>query len=187
VDRSASPGHCDRQPRRDLTCAMVGVALCVLMLLSSGSHESHLRSESDWPHCRFCICVLHRRRSPPTKKPTTARLVQLRFKQRLARCGLGVLRGKHMPIESWLRNTALRLLVRQLVESGRLPVMLPRQIAAGYGSGRLCCACDEPITSTQVEYEVDDYRDGGRLCFHRGCHMAWQLECARGPFKTASH
>jgi hypothetical protein len=95
--------------------------------------------------------------------------------------------GKHMPIESWLRDTALRLLIRQLVESGRLPVLLPRQIAAGYGSGRLCCACDDPIASTQVEYEVDDYRDGGRLWFHRGCHMAWQLECARESFKTASH
>jgi len=91
-----------------------------------------------------------------------------------------------MPIESQLRNGALRLLVRQLLENGRLPVILPKQIAAGYGSGRVCAACDEPITSTQVEYEVDDCLNGGRLRFHMGCHVVWQLECARG-LDTASN
>ena len=90
-----------------------------------------------------------------------------------------------MPIESQLRNGALRLLVRQLLENGRLPVILPKQIAAGYGSGRVCAACDEPITSTQVEYEVDECLNGGRLRFHMGCHVVWQLECARG-LDTAS-
>jgi hypothetical protein len=91
-----------------------------------------------------------------------------------------------MPTESQLRNGALRLLVRQLLENGRLPVILPKQIAAGYGSGRVCAACDEPITSTQVEYEVDDCPNGGRLRFHMGCHVVWQLECARG-LDTASN
>ena len=76
------------------------------------------------------------------------------------------------------RYTALRLLVRRHLENGRLPLMQPRQIAAGYGSGRACAACDHPITTTQVEYEVDDYRDGARLRFHIGCHVAWRLECA---------
>lgn len=125
---------------------------------------------------------------PADKKLATVRRrsaeIQAAARRMRARHPFG---GKHMATESWLSNTALRVLVRQLVESGRLPVMLPTQIAAGYGSGRLCCACDDPITSTQVEYEVDDYRDGGRLCFHRGCHLAWQLECARGRLRTASH
>ncbi len=84
-----------------------------------------------------------------------------------------------MPTESQLRDSALRLLVRERIADGRLPVMVPRHIAGGYGSGRTCVACDQPITSTQIEYEVDDYRDGKRLDFHLGCHVVWQLECTQ--------
>lgn len=57
-------------------------------------------------------------------------------------------------------------------------MMVPKEVAAGYGSGRMCAACDEPITSAQIEYEVDDYRGGVRLRFHPDCHSVWQLECA---------
>jgi hypothetical protein len=88
-----------------------------------------------------------------------------------------------MSTESQLHNVALRLRVRQHLENGQLPVMLPKQIAAGYGSGRACAACDQPITSAQAEYEVDDDR-GRRLRFHLGCHSVWQLECARGALDT---
>ncbi len=84
-----------------------------------------------------------------------------------------------MPTESQLRAGALSLRVRQQLNNGQLPVMLPEQIAAGYGSGRACDVCDQPITSTQIECEVDDARDGRRLRFHVGCHLIWQLECTR--------
>ena len=83
-----------------------------------------------------------------------------------------------MPTESQLRDTALRSRVRERVADGRLPVMVPTRIDAGYGSGQICVACDEPITSTQVEYELSDCRDGRPLCFHLGCHVVWQIECA---------
>jgi hypothetical protein len=82
-----------------------------------------------------------------------------------------------MPTESQLRDTALRLRVRERIENGRLPMIVPSQIAGGYGSGRVCAACDDPITSSQVEYEVNDERNGNRLSFHLGCHVVWQLEC----------
>jgi len=83
-----------------------------------------------------------------------------------------------MPGESQVRATTLRLRVRERIENGRLPAMAAQQIACGYGSGRACAACDEPITSAQVEYEVADERYGSKLSFHLGCHLVWQLECS---------
>lgn len=84
-----------------------------------------------------------------------------------------------MPTESQLKDTALRMRVRQLIDQGRLPLMIAQRIGAGYGSGCLCAACEQPITSTQVEYEVEDESTDRRLRFHMGCHVVWQLECAQ--------
>lgn len=84
-----------------------------------------------------------------------------------------------MATESQLLAAALRSRIRQDLKNGHLPVMLPKQIAAGYGSGRVCDVCDQPITTTQIECEVDDDRDGRRLRFHLGCNLIWQLECTQ--------
>ncbi len=75
-------------------------------------------------------------------------------------------------------DAALRVSVRQRMAHGRLPVVAPGQVAAGYGSGQLCAVCDRPITSRQAEYEVEDSQTGGRLRFHAECHGVWQFECA---------
>jgi hypothetical protein len=80
-----------------------------------------------------------------------------------------------MPTESQLRDTELRMRVRQRIEQGTLPVVLPNKIFAGYGTGHRCVACDEEITQTQVEYEVAE-SPGRPLRFHLGCHVVWQLE-----------
>lgn len=82
-----------------------------------------------------------------------------------------------MSIESQLRDMALRSRVHERLRDGRLPVMVPSRINAGYGTGHVCVACDQQITSTQVEYELADCRDGTLLCFHLGCHVLWQIEC----------
>jgi len=82
-----------------------------------------------------------------------------------------------MPTEWQSRESTLRVRVRERIENGRLPAIVLSQIAGGYGSGRTCAACDDPITSDQVEYEVHDERNGNRLTFHLGCHVMWQLEC----------
>jgi len=84
-----------------------------------------------------------------------------------------------MPTESQLRDATLRLRVSQLIENGQLPVMMPARIDAGYGSGCICAACGQLITRSQVEYEIEDCRDGHWFKFHLGCHVVWRLECAR--------
>ena len=86
-----------------------------------------------------------------------------------------------MPTESQRRDTALRMRVRELIKSGLLPLMVPQQIQGGHGSGQACAACDRPITSAQVEYEVEDPEGDRRMHFHLGCHAAWQMECAQAP------
>ena len=78
-----------------------------------------------------------------------------------------------MPTDSQLRDAELRSRVRERVKNGRLPLMVPESILGGYGTGHVCVACDQPITSAQVEYELADCRDGARLCFHLGCPLEW--------------
>jgi hypothetical protein len=83
-----------------------------------------------------------------------------------------------MPTESQFFDPSLRQLIRERIVNGQLPGIIPKQISGGYGSGKACAACDQPITSTQIEYEVEDEPNGRLLNFHFGCHVVWQLECA---------
>jgi ferredoxin len=81
--------------------------------------------------------------------------------------------------ESRLKDAALRLRVCRLIENGLLPALVPGRVTAKCGSGRACAACDQPITSSQTEYEVEDDSHGRRLRFHMGCHVVWKMECAQ--------
>ena len=83
-----------------------------------------------------------------------------------------------MSAETESPGSALRISVRHRIQHGRLPLVRSRDIVAGYGSGRLCAACDQPIVPAQAEYEVEDPGSGRRLRFHTACHALWQSECA---------
>lgn len=70
--------------------------------------------------------------------------------------------------------------VRERIRQGQLPVVLSKDVAAGYGgSGDVCRICDQVILSTHVEYELTDPRDGSQLALHLSCHAVWQRECVR--------
>jgi hypothetical protein len=84
----------------------------------------------------------------------------------------------HMPTEPVLPESELRDRVLQRIEEGRLPILLSTSIEAGYGQGRECDLCDQPIAADKVEYDVTVSGDGRRLHFHFACHAAWQRECA---------
>ena len=73
----------------------------------------------------------------------------------------------------------LRSLVCERIERGALPIMLVREVDAGYGHDEPCCAgCGETILNAQVEYQVPE-TPIGKLTLHLTCFALWQLECAR--------
>ena len=81
-----------------------------------------------------------------------------------------------MPYGSRLSEKELRSIARRLISDGRLPIMFPKELLGGYGSGSPCCLCEQPIDRQHVEYEVTDARNGRELRFHVVCYAAWQLE-----------
>jgi hypothetical protein len=86
--------------------------------------------------------------------------------------------GGDMCTEATLLESELRLRVQRRVEDGRLPVLLVSHLDASYGSGNVCCVCDQPITCDDVEYDIVDSRNTNCLSFHFSCHVIWQRECA---------
>jgi len=85
-----------------------------------------------------------------------------------------------MPTESQLQDVALRDLIRRLIDEGRLPLFLANKISAGYGSGSKCNGCDQPVTRTQIEYDLEDPGSGtAHLILHLGCYVLWQIECVK--------
>jgi len=73
-------------------------------------------------------------------------------------------------------EVALRLRVRQLVETGEVPCEEPGKTWAGRGSGTHCAACSQPIMPTDIEFEAE-LRSGATLRLHQRCHAVWREEC----------
>ena len=77
-----------------------------------------------------------------------------------------------------LPEAEIRSRARKAIDESRVPVMLEKNISAGYGSAKPCAVCGETITLAQVEYEVAG--EGDRLIrFHLICYAEWQLQCAQ--------
>jgi len=85
-----------------------------------------------------------------------------------------------MQSTSVLSERELLQRVQERIDEGRLPVILPSLISAGYGAGTAPCAvCDLDILADQVIYEIDDPRRVEELLpFHFACYVVWQRECA---------
>jgi hypothetical protein len=78
-------------------------------------------------------------------------------------------------------ENALREVVRQRVTDGRVPCKRQDYTWAGKGTGLDCSVCDLPITSLQVEYELQFGAEAGAgvvvVRMHRPCFAAWESEC----------
>lgn len=74
----------------------------------------------------------------------------------------------------------LRPVARERIAKGQLPRRAPSKIWGGYGTGKPCSLCDQPIKPDEIEYEIECAEDAGHAYrFHRVCQSIWQLECAR--------
>lgn len=60
---------------------------------------------------------------------------------------------------------------------GRLPRRQEHALFAGRGDEAVCACCDEPITQTQVQYDVEPHVASGDFPFavHLECYDAWAI------------
>jgi len=78
----------------------------------------------------------------------------------------------------------LRETVRALLASGMLPPAGGR-VFAGQGAGRRCVVCHEPVTSEEVEYELDGGSPENLVC-HLACFKVWRDESLRAREESAA-
>jgi hypothetical protein len=72
----------------------------------------------------------------------------------------------------------LSLAVEQM-RAGKLPREPSASLFAGPGRNSRCALCEDAITPTDVEYELDSTKPGSPqpLHFHRACYFAWLQAC----------
>jgi hypothetical protein len=79
---------------------------------------------------------------------------------------------------SWGNNMGLADDIRCKVDARVLPRGTPDNVSARRGDGQQCHACDDLISTGQVEYGVD-LPGLGTLLFHASCFGLWEAEMLR--------
>lgn len=81
-----------------------------------------------------------------------------------------------------LLTANLRPTASERIAKGQLPGEAPLRTWGSQGSGLLCALCDQPITSDDVEYEIEAQLDNAiaRFRFHRECESVWRGACSGG-------
>jgi hypothetical protein len=72
-------------------------------------------------------------------------------------------------------SKSLAEIVREKLNAGILPLDDPVRTWAGFGSGKQCSVCEQPIQPSQTEYELR-YDTRAPLRFHVVCHGRWDGE-----------
>jgi hypothetical protein len=85
-----------------------------------------------------------------------------------------------MPDESILRAKA-----REVIRTEKLPSRRPDRTWGGPGVGAPCTICGEPVTTDQMEFEIQFSFDGGepgldKFHVHIRCFAAWEFERTNG-------
>jgi len=59
-----------------------------------------------------------------------------------------------------------------------LPTAKPIRTWAGFGNGQVCDGCDDPISRSDLEHEID-FEGGRTVRFHVACAVLWQRMVGR--------
>ena len=86
-----------------------------------------------------------------------------------------------MPDEAILREKA-----RAVIQNGKLPVRPPDRTWGGPGIGAQCAVCEQPISTAELEFEIQFARDRSRPGLdkhhvHIRCFAAWEFERNKPP------
>ena len=89
-------------------------------------------------------------------------------------------RAKISPME----EQEVRAKVREVLRTGKLPNRRPDRTWGGPGVGAPCAVCDLPVTSLQLEFEIQFARNGDnpgldKYHVHVRCFAAWEFERRR--------
>ena len=71
---------------------------------------------------------------------------------------------------------ALRIAIRQKLQSGRLPRDGARKVWGSPSAGEKCVACDAVVAQEQLVMEATTVERGITLQFHVQCFQLWDLE-----------
>jgi hypothetical protein len=69
--------------------------------------------------------------------------------------------------------------VRQLIEDGALPSVIPGRLWGGRGRGESCAACGSPIATDECAFEVP--AGAALVTLDRGCLNLWMTSISRSP------
>jgi hypothetical protein len=73
--------------------------------------------------------------------------------------------------------------IRDKLDAGLVPRVLPGKMGTGYGRGNSCDGCGDPINPAQVEYEFRIEGDSDHVFrLHIGCFGMWLAELRRRGF-----
>jgi hypothetical protein len=70
----------------------------------------------------------------------------------------------------------LETLVRERIETGRLPDHVPRKLFGTRGSAQPCAICSRLLRRSQMVFEVE-LPDGSTCKMHTACYDAWAEAC----------
>jgi hypothetical protein len=72
---------------------------------------------------------------------------------------------------------AIRRLIQQKLQDGRLPHQHAARARESTGDGAICDACGQIITANQVMMEIGSFSgERSALCFHADCFQLWNTE-----------
>jgi hypothetical protein len=84
-------------------------------------------------------------------------------------------------VSQMIEEGCLREHARVAIRNGKLPNLRPERTWGGPGGGAPCSVCNQPVTRSEMEFEVEFAHNGAnpgldKFHVHIRCFAAWELE-----------